>query len=268
MTALFELVLDIGNSTCYTSGQTVANLSTLGTPSDNNYYLGTGSGVDASDPTFVGVAGALDRTCYFNSDTPGGKVFTPVGTPTVLTTAHQSAGQFTMICGGHLPSSIATNAYPISTAKMEGTTQGPGVALRIATNRVAQVLVHGDAGASVYARNFDAALSASAYFLIGCGIQNGNNRSWCYTSTYSNPSNPAPSLYGHFSTVFTPVYSSPSVSAAQSKAYMWRDGATGTKTAPTDFQLSFLLVSNTWISRQQILPLMRTLYRRQLSNLP
>lgn len=264
--SLFQLVLDFGNSTCYGgSGNAVTNLGTSG--ATNDYFRGL-SNVDATRaPTFNGTPGALDRTCFFSA-AANGKIFTPQGTPDILTTAHQAGGQFTIIIGGHLPASLASNNYEIATCLGEGAGQGPGVVLRIGSSLTPTLRIAGDAGSTVFSRNFDAALSANSYFVIACGIQDGNNKSWMYTNTFSNPNNAAPSLYGKYSDVFNPTFASPSVSAAQSIAYIWQNGATGTIRSTIGMELMFMLVSNSFMTPQVSLPLTRTFDRRNEQNLP
>lgn len=264
--SLFQLVFDMGNASCYTSGQTVTNLGTSLTT--NDFYRGLNSTDTTRTPTFNGTPGALDRTCFFSSASPGGKILSPVGTPDILTTAHQAGGAFTIIHGGFLPASLANNNYPLATCLGEGAGQGPGTFLRIPSNFNWTVGVEGDGGSGAFSRASDAPLLPNSFFTIGCGIQDGNNRSWMYTSSFLNPNNPAPSLFEHFSDTFNPVFSSPSANPAQSIAYIWQNGATGTVRSNTGMEGMFWLVANSFIAPQVALPLMRTLFRRQQLNLP
>lgn len=261
MTSTFELVLDFANASCY-SGSTnqVTNLGTSGATDD--YWRGL-SNVDITQtPTFNGSAGALDRTAFFSAAADG-KRFTPQTTTDIFANIHKAGGQGTLIVGVKIPAVLTGNEYPIATCQGQGGgTQGPGWAPRIASNGQLVNLVKGAGTATAYSRNSTGILVPNAFALIGIGMQDGNPLSWMFT--YDGT---ATTTAAGFETA-TPVFSSPSSGAAQSNAYIWINGSTGTQGAQSTSAIYFVLGSNTFLSQAQVLPLMRGLWRRQIANLP
>lgn len=91
LTASLVCALDAGDITSYPgSGQTWSDTSGNG----NHYQCGTTSGSDANDPTFNGVAGALDQSNYWSFDT--NDYFSPATTTTFDDDWHKDNGTFTL----------------------------------------------------------------------------------------------------------------------------------------------------------------------------
>lgn len=261
MASDFELVLDFGNTDCY--GGSTNQVTNLGTSAaTNDFWLGL-SNVDATrTPTFNGSAGALDRTNFFSAAADG-KIFTPQTTTDIFADIHKAGGQGTIIVGLQVPAGLPANVYQFATCQVEGGgTQGPGFGLRVGTTNVWSVTIKGDASATTYARNSTLALPTDTFALLALGIEDGNNKSWMYTYDGS-----ATTTAAGFET-FTPTFVSPSANAAQSDAYIWQNGSTGTVRSRTGCQIFFMLGSNTFMTKEQAMPLMRGLWRRQIMNLP
>lgn len=92
LTTSLNVCLDAGasESTNGTS-QTWTDLSGSG----NNYFRGTTSGVDATDPTFNGTAGNLSSSEFFSND--GGDKFAPTATQSFSDNWHKSGGAWTVM---------------------------------------------------------------------------------------------------------------------------------------------------------------------------
>ena len=92
VTSNLELVLDVGDSTSYTGGQSWADLSGNG----YNFYRGATSAAQASDPTFNGTAGNLSSSEYWSFD--GGDYFTyDSANETWMNNLHKDNASFTIL---------------------------------------------------------------------------------------------------------------------------------------------------------------------------
>jgi hypothetical protein len=131
-----QLLLDAGDANSYDgSSQTWTDLSGNG----NHFYRGSGSGSDAADPTFNGVAGRQSGSDYFGHD--GGDWFTLAAgaAPAWQSALHKSGGAFTILqwayvgnltglapgqagfgCGDNLSATDGAHAFSFSNS---GTTQ-------------------------------------------------------------------------------------------------------------------------------------------------
>lgn len=88
-----KVALDAGAAASYTSGQSWLDLSGNG----EDFFRGTTSGADATDPTFNGTAGRLSSAEYFSTD--GGDVFTYDTTnPAWVNNIHKTGAKYTFIC--------------------------------------------------------------------------------------------------------------------------------------------------------------------------
>lgn len=125
LTTSLNLCLDAGDLNSYPgSGQTWSDVSGSG----NHYYLGSGSGSDAADPTFNGTAGGLSQNEYFSHD--GGDYFSPVAATTFDDNWHKNNGACTLLCVGLIPTGAG-----VGWAFMSNTDSGanPNNGLRLVT---------------------------------------------------------------------------------------------------------------------------------------
>jgi hypothetical protein len=101
LAANLKLCLDAGDVASYGSGQTWADRSGGAT----DFYLGTGSGSDAADPTFNGVAGGLSKNEYWSFD--GGDIFSLVAAsnPAWAQTFHKNNALLTIMTAFYSASS-------------------------------------------------------------------------------------------------------------------------------------------------------------------
>jgi hypothetical protein len=92
LTANLNFCLDAADPRCYTVGseQWICAHAT-----GNDYYLGSTSGADASDPTHHGTVGNNSLDTYFSFD--GADYFTAKGTHTYQTPWHKNNGSFTIL---------------------------------------------------------------------------------------------------------------------------------------------------------------------------
>jgi hypothetical protein len=91
LTSGLQLILDAGDEDSYTSGQTWTDLSGAGT----DFYRGSTSSSQSTDPTFNGVVGGRSSAEYFSLD--GGDFFTIVSAnPSWVEDMHQSGGTWTV----------------------------------------------------------------------------------------------------------------------------------------------------------------------------
>jgi hypothetical protein len=195
---------DVADASCYGgTGQTVTNLGSSGTTNDR--YLGTGSGSDSADPTFVGTAGTYDRGTCFQSD--GADHTSPKGAQDIWTTAHQAGGAFSGFYAGVHKTSGA-NQYWGSTCQQSGGGAAEGVGARIGTTDIPLVRVAGAANATVYTLSVGAAIPDLERFVVFFSVIAGG-RSFIWLATDSNPG-------GTLVVDTNTIYSSPSAGAAQS----------------------------------------------------
>lgn len=102
LTSGLQVVLDAGDSASYSgTGQTWTDVQ-----SGANYYRGTTSGSDTTDPTFNGVAGGLSPNEYWSFD--GGDYFTPVAATTFDDGYHKNGATWSFLAIYYL-GTTATN---------------------------------------------------------------------------------------------------------------------------------------------------------------
>lgn len=109
LTTSLQVCLDAGDLNSYDgSSQTWKDLSGGG----NDFYRGSGSGSDASDPTFNGTAGRKTTSDYFSYD--GADLFTMTQSPPAWQSGmHKAGGAFTLlqwIYVGNLTTTAPTQA--------------------------------------------------------------------------------------------------------------------------------------------------------------
>jgi len=117
----------------------------------NHFNLGTTTGVDVTDPTFAGVAGAKTGNEYFSCD--GGDFWTPAGAPTFDDTWHRDGGVFT-IATVHWCASLAATACFFGNAN-SGTAEGLRLTRALTTGNITLSMQNGTAS-----QNFNAPTGA------------------------------------------------------------------------------------------------------------
>lgn len=191
LTANLKLCLDAGDLASYASGQTWADRS--GNAVD--FYRGTTSGSDATDPTFNGVAGNLSQNEYWSFD--GGDYFTLVSgaNPSWVQPFHKDGATFTAMFGFY-PQNGA-NHYLMGDAGL------PGFAVRCGgvSNGQPGLLVYNGASVLLTA-NATALMNIAAWNIFGVSVSENGGASagiWSVNSTTET---------------FNPSYASPSASSA------------------------------------------------------
>jgi hypothetical protein len=125
LTTNLNLVLDFADVRSYDgSSQSVTDASGNG----NTFYLGTGSGSDASDPTFAGSVGNPGDSTYLSFD--GADCLTENGSLTFAQNWHKNNGAFTVIALYYIPSAKASRSTIFCTR--EPANAQAGVSLQIA----------------------------------------------------------------------------------------------------------------------------------------
>lgn len=247
----FDGVFDFAAAACYPgSGTLLTNQRGL---ANTNFTLGDGG---LRLPVWSGVVDSFARTTGIYS-TGNAEINATNGTAnTLLANAHKSGQGGTLIFGGFCPSAAPTrNNYLFANCQGEATGAGVGTFLRIATNRNLTFNVRGDANSTVLASpSFGGALAANDFFLCGIGWADRDNTSWIYRGVTN--------VY----TVFTPVYSAPSVNPAQSAPSMMMNGTTGSIYFENGFGIQFALMANHKVLMPRVAPLFESLRRRQNLN--
>jgi hypothetical protein len=145
LTTNLRLCLDAGDAASYPgSGQSWLDRSGGG----YDFFLGTTSGADATDPVFNGTAGRKSSNEYWTPS--GGDLFTyDSANESWMTALHQAGAQFTIAMWVYdpVPVTILNDAEMIRTAT--SSTAGTGVALSISSSFLKPVLNVVNAGADV-----------------------------------------------------------------------------------------------------------------------
>lgn len=112
-----NLVLDAADLRSYDgSSQTWTDIS----GGSNNFIRGTTTGADATDPTFVGVAGDGKDTTYFSFD--GGDYFTESAAHTFADNWHKNNGAFSIVAVVYFGSAASDNhVFSNATANVSNT---------------------------------------------------------------------------------------------------------------------------------------------------
>lgn len=185
-----QFALDAGDADSYDAGvQTDKWLDLSGNGQD--FFLGSGTGADAADPTINGTAGALSSANYFSFD--GGDRFTyDAANETWMENLHKdnATGSF---CGwGYFPTTGAEGLLgTANTSDADGAFLGKSSADKL------NWTVRG-ASAGVLSLVSTAAFNLNAWNFFGFGINEAtgasgadlivNGTSQSFTSTYSSPS--------------------------------------------------------------------------------
>jgi len=105
LTTNLQCVVDPGVSASYSgSGQNLVDINGA-----DDLYLGTGSGVDAADPTFTGTAGDLSDSTYFTCDSGDG--FRWQSQPTWAETFHKDSAVLTLLFVVYRPSNTRFDLF-------------------------------------------------------------------------------------------------------------------------------------------------------------
>jgi hypothetical protein len=178
--------------------------------------------------------------------------------------AHLPGGSGTVIALIRMPTPTVVNAtYMLANARTTGSGQGGGFAVRVTPlsgNYATTVLVRGNAGASIFSRTLGATapLIAGNYMLSAVSWEDGDGSSWMV-----NMSDVETLEFDTFSC----AYSAVAAVAPQTPPLIWKNG-TGTFEAEAGCQIMALLASDRKLSAEAATPLLRSLYRRQIENLP
>lgn len=119
--------LDAGDSASYSSGQTWANLITQpaytdAAQTDYDFYLGSGSGADAADPTHNGTPGGKSADEYWS--TGNDDYFTiAAGNDGFIDSLHKANAKFTMIFVVKSGANVASTGTFFGTAGVSGGVQ-------------------------------------------------------------------------------------------------------------------------------------------------
>lgn len=186
-----KLILDAADVRSYASGQTWLDRSGGG----HDFYRGTTSGSEASDPTFNGNAGTLGA--YWFSD--GGDVFTYDSTNEAwMENIHKDNAIFTFICWAYF-AAAATTSGMVGTRGASGTGQSGFRFLKDAADKLALAVFNGTTAqvnvstAAAVGLNGWHMLSASLNETTGTnGLFLGIDAAFeLFTSTYASPSSGA-----------------------------------------------------------------------------
>lgn len=114
LTGSFQLGLDVADLQSY-DGASQTWTDFIGA---NDFFRGTTNGVDATDPSFVGVAGQADQNTYFSHD--GGDYFTESATHSFADNWHKDNGKFSIVALSYIVSGASHGIF--SNARTSGDT--------------------------------------------------------------------------------------------------------------------------------------------------
>jgi hypothetical protein len=209
LTANLVFCHDVAKGTCYTSGQSILDLSGNG----HDFFLGTTVGAEATDPTFVGTPDFLTSGEYFLGD--GGDCFTYDTTnPAAFNNPHKENAALTIITSllpitGQQNSVLGTGGNVLTSS---------GVAFRFkGTDKLTFEVSNESGSAFAFTATADSASTMGAFNVIGCSINEaGGNVSFLWQK--------GAYLQVGASNTFDAAYTSPTANAA---TYTMQMGAVG-----------------------------------------
>lgn len=157
LTANLVVCLDAGDGACY-DGSSQTWTDRVG---GNNYFLGTTSGSDATDPTFNGSAGSASSGEYFSFD--GGDFFKYTAAHTFADTWHRNNGAFSILAVVYTGSSKAASTRIFDTM---GALSAKGVAFEILSTRVLRFRHAYDNTPTMETRDGTATVSTSSWNFV------------------------------------------------------------------------------------------------------
>lgn len=194
LTTNLKLCLDAGDAASYSSGQKWLDLSGNG----HDFFRGATSGVDATDPTFNGVAGGLSAAEYFSFD--GGDFFQYDTTNEAwMQTLHKDGAVFTILAVVYVVSGAEKNYFFITSgtdASGIGTYAGISgsgkITLFVPNGSVASINATSDGSLATgwhlvaISANENGGASAGFFYLDGAYAQKGSADTW--NPAYASPS--------------------------------------------------------------------------------
>lgn len=186
LTSNLQLCLDAGDSASYSSGQSWLDRSGNG----YDFFRGTTSASQATDPTFNGTAGAIRSTEYWSFD--AGDFFTYDTTnETWMENLHKNNAVHTLLCWVY-PGSVATNQAMAGTVGATGSGTGFGFQIDAGAALLFQAR---NAGVVALNVNTTATFSATAWQMGAVALDEAaatgtlqiNSTQESFTSTYSSP---------------------------------------------------------------------------------
>lgn len=158
-----KLALDAGDSSSYTSGQSWLDLSGGG----YDFFLGSTSGSDATDPTFNGSAGGLSSAEYFSSD--GADIFTyDSANETWMENLHKASAAYSFAVWFY-PASIAATISLLRT-RNTGVTVGVDFQIIGGSGRPQVVVGNGTVSQCFNPASVGGTTTAAAWNFFGCGV--------------------------------------------------------------------------------------------------
>lgn len=206
LTSNLQLCLDASDPASYTSGQSWLDRSGNG----DDFFLGTTSGSDATDPTYV--AGGV--ASYFSGD--GGDLFTYDTTnETWMQNIHKDNALWSALFGFYKTASTDSLSGTASTGLGK-----IGFKLQFTSDKLTIDIENG--GGSALVKQADSSSASSAWHIAGCSINEaGGNVSFLYgDGGYLQVSS---------SNTFDAAYSGPSASSA---SFVMQLCALGNSTSP------------------------------------
>jgi hypothetical protein len=235
--------IDAGDATCYSTGQTVANL--VATPADGfssasyNWVLGLTTSAGSDDPTFNGAAGGMSAAQYFSTD--GGDLFSLAGSNTTWLDGLHKAGA---------TGTLAFWVYLTGTTVLFGTADQnnrPGVFFRVTTGGSPELnfAIFNATGSATGANTSTTVPATGTWAFVAVSFAEGvSNGSFYYVN-------------GGFAQVggsntFTLSYTSPSSSAAFRKAALLDYGAGPVGPAPSGTRLAQAMLWNRALTKAEL----------------
>lgn len=243
-----DLVLDFRDIRCCDGvSQIITDLAAV----PHNYQFGSTSGVDAEDPTLVGVAGALDDSVYVQFG--GNDALTPEASYTTFDHWHKADAQYVVGALYRTPSGLSnqqhlfSNVRDFSSSKLGfqfrlNTSGQPGLAVTDATGN-----------ASMFGRNLGGTTIFNAWAFAMMGINATTGVGWGLSTSlagvplefdvdYANPGTGAPDSSG------------PAI------------GKSGTADLSPEYlanqaRVACVFAGNTWYTASQMMPVYRSLQR-------
>jgi len=193
--ANLQTALDAGDSSSYTSGQSWLDLSGNG----QDFFLGTTSGSEASDPTFNGTAGLLSPLEYFGHD--GGDFFTYDTTnETWMENIHKDNAAFTLYFVFMMGVEL-TNQALAGTCTFGASSSGFMMNITSGSNSPNLIVRDGAGGGALSITPTGVSVSAGVWSICGISVDEANDLAQWFTSRGGLDPDPA-------------AYTSPSSSAA------------------------------------------------------
>ncbi len=163
LTSGLRLCLDAGDSNSYSSGQKWLDTSGNG----YDFFLGTNSGSEASDPVFTGLAGGLSPNEYWACDSDALFTYDSVN-EAWMNNLHKDGAQFTVLAWVYLTSLGVAGASPAIFGTL-GNSSLNGVQYQLIGGTGVQRLQVGN-GSAVQSLSAGSAIGLNGWHLVGLSI--------------------------------------------------------------------------------------------------